>query len=325
VRRVTGTKVLSVVGPGRSGTTILAAVLGEADGIVDVGELRWLWRRGILERRICGCGVPPEECPVWSRVVARVLAGEDLSLPEFAQRVDAAQRVLASRRHRLRVLHRAATGRPWRRLEEVRAVTGRLVAAVSDVTGSRVVVDSSKRAQDAAVLTALPGVEHYVLHVVRDPGAVAFSWGRRDKQVRFAGGTRAMDTRGLMSSLNRWVESSLGAAVLRRYVPEERWMFLRYEDFAREPRAAVSRILAFLGEDPEGGPFVTEDTVELHVNHTVAGNPNRFKVGRVTIRLDDEWTRRMPRARRFAVQALMWPFLLRYGYPLRVPARVPAG
>lgn len=321
LRRVTGTKVLSVVGPGRSGTTILAAVLGEADGVVDVGELRWLWRRGLLERRICGCGVPPEECPVWSEVLAKVLAAEDVPLLEFARRVDAAQRVLASRRHRLRVLRRAAGGRTWHRLDEVRAVTGRLIEAVADVTGARVVIDSSKRAQDAAVLTGLDGVEHYVLHVVRDPGAVAFSWGRRDKQVRFADGTRTMDTRGLLSSLNRWVESLFGAAVLRRYVPEKRWMFLRYEDFAREPRAAIARILAFLDEDPETGSFVTEDTVELHVNHTVAGNPNRFKVGRVTIRLDDEWARRMPRARRYAVLALMWPFLLRYGYPLRVVAQ----
>jgi hypothetical protein len=311
--------VLSVVGPGRSGTTILAAVLGEADGIVDVGELRWLWRRGLLERRVCGCGLPPEECPVWSEVVAKVLAAHDLPLAEFAAEVDAAQAVLASRRHRLRVLRRAASGRPWRRLDEVRTVTKELVGAVADVTGARVIVDSSKRAQDAAVLAGLTDVDHYVVHMVRDPGAVAFSWGRRDKKVRFAEGTKDMGTRGLLSSLNRWVESWVGAAVLRTYVPEDRWLFLRYEDFAREPRAAVARILTFLGEDPDAGPFVTDDTVELHVNHTVAGNPNRFKTGQVTIRLDDEWTRRMPRTRRLVVRALLWPFLLRYGYPLRRP------
>jgi hypothetical protein len=324
LRRVTGTKVLSVVGPGRSGTTILAAVLGEVDGVVDVGELRWLWQRGVLERRVCGCGLPPDECPVWSEVMAKVLAAEDVSLEQFASRVAAEQGILASRRHRLRVIRRTAGGRPWKPVDDLRNVTSRLICAVADVTGARVVVDSSKRAQDAAVYAGLDDVEHYVLHVVRDPGAVAFSWGRRDKTVRLAGGTRAMGTRGLLSSLSRWAENSLGATALRPYVPAERWMFLRYEDFVREPRTAVRRILTFLGEDPNGEPFVTDDTVELHVNHTVAGNPNRFKVGRVRIRLDDEWTRRMPRPRRLAVRALMWPFLLRYGYPLREPARVMA-
>src|SRR4051794_16850069 len=83
------------------------------------------------------------------------------------------------------------------------------------------------------------------------------------------------------------------------HVPPDRWMFLRYEDFATQPRAAVARILAFLGEDGEP-PFVDDETVVLGVNHTVAGNPNRFRVGRVQVRLDGEWSRRMPRYRQLA-------------------------
>jgi hypothetical protein len=180
------------------------------------------------------------------------------------------------------------------------------------------VVDSSKRAQDAAVLAGLPEIDHYVLHIVRDPGAVAFSWGRRDKEVRLADGTRAMGTRGLLSSITRWTENSLGVEVLRRHVPADRWSYVRYEDFAAAPRAVVSEIVAFLGEEA-AAPFVTDDTVELHQNHTVAGNPNRFRTGRVRIKVDDEWRQRMPRSRQLLVRALTWPFLLRYGYRLGRP------
>src|SRR3712207_8311753 len=36
----------------------------------------------------------------------------------------------------------------------------------------------SKRALDAAVLAALDTIDHYVLHIVRDPRAVAHSWRR---------------------------------------------------------------------------------------------------------------------------------------------------
>lgn len=319
------TKVLSIVGPGRSGTTVLAGILGEVDGVVDVGELRWLWRRGLLERRPCGCGAPVADCPLWSEVVARALAGHPGTVMESAARIAAAQDVLVSRRHRLRVIRAAATGADWPPLAPVRAATAQLVAAIAEVTGARVVVDSSKRAQDAAVLAGLDDVEHYVLHMVRDPGAVAFSWAKADKTIRVAGGTRAMGTRGLLSSVTRWTENSLGAAVLRRHVPPERWTFLRYEDFAAQPRAAVARILAFLGEDG-AAPFVDEDTVALGLNHTVAGNPNRFRVGLVRIALDGEWRRRMPRSRRLAVRVLTWPLLLRFGYPLvpRAPAPGPA-
>src|SRR4051794_28113289 len=178
LRRVAGTKVLSIVGPGRSGTTILASVLGEAEGFMSVGELRWLWRRGLLERRSCGGGVPPAECPVWSRIVPGVLDGAGAT----ASGVAAAQDELSSRRHRLRAIRSAAGGEDgWEALDLVRDVTGRLVSAIAGTTGAMVIVDSSKRAQDAAVLAALDDVDHYVLHMVRDPGAVAFSWQRRGK------------------------------------------------------------------------------------------------------------------------------------------------
>ena len=305
------TKVLSIVGPGRSGTTVLAGILGGVDGIVNVGELRWLWRRGLLERRTCGCGLPVEECPLWSAVLAKLMAGRPGTAADLAAEVAAAQGLLISRRHRLRVIRSAAAGTAWPPLEPVRTVTAQLVRAIAEATGAGVVVDSSKRAQDAAVLAGLENVDHYVLHMVRDPRAVAFSWGRRDKAIRVAEGTRAMGTRGLLSSVTRWTENGLGASALRRQVPADRWMFLRYEDFATEPRAAVAGILAFLGEDG-APPFVEESTVVLDVNHTVAGNPNRFRVGPVRISPDDEWSRRMPRHRQLLVAALTWPLLLRF-------------
>jgi hypothetical protein len=303
-------KVLSIVGPGRSGTTVLAGILGGVEGVVDVGELRWLWRRGVLEQRTCGCGVPVPACPFWTPVLAKVMAGRGGTPVDFAVDVAAAQNLLVSRRHRLRVIRSAAGGIEWPPLEPVRTVTAQVVQAVAEVSGARVVVDSSKRAQDAAVLAGLDDVDHYVLHMVRDPRAVAFSWGKRDKAIRVAGGTRAMGSRGLLSSVSRWIENGLGAEALRPYVPGDRWLFLRYEDFAAHPRATIARILAFLGEDGTL-PFSADDSVVLDVNHTVAGNPNRFHVGQVTIRIDDEWSRRMPRHRQLLVQALTWPLRLR--------------
>ncbi|WP_170182638.1 sulfotransferase family protein [Blastococcus colisei] len=306
------TKVLSIVGPGRSGTTLLAGVLGEVDGVCNVGELRWLWHRGILQRRPCGCGRPPDECPVWSQVIAKLAMGST----ETPAGVVAAQDELAARRHRLRVIRGATRADPdWSALQRVRAVTGQLIRAITDVTGARVIVDSSKRAQDAAVLAGLDEVDHYVVHIVRDPAAVAFSWQRRDKTVQVGDQVHTMTTRRLLPSLQRWSENALSAEVLRRCVPSERWMFLRYEDFVAAPRPTVSRLLAFLGEE-ENAPFVDEDSVVLGLQHTVAGNPNRFRVGRIRITLDDEWRSRMPRRRRLLVRALTWPLLLRYRYPV---------
>lgn len=91
---------------------------------------------------------------------------------------------------------------------------------------------------------------------------------------------------------------------------------VRYEDFAADPRAEVRRLLASVEMAAEPGPFLDERTVLLARNHTVAGNPSRFRCGAVPIRPDDAWRERLPRRSRRAVTALSLPLLPRYRYPL---------
>jgi hypothetical protein len=307
-------KVLSVVGAGRSGTTVLASILGEIDGFASAGELRWLWERGVLAERPCGCGRKPTDCPVWSPVVAKTLA--DLGAGTTHTTVDeivAAQHEVARRGSFVRLL-RSIDGDTdaWEALRLVRSATASACRALTEVTGARVVVDTSKRASDAAVLAGLPDVDHYVLHIVRDPRAVVHSWSRA-KTFTTAGQTRTMGTRGLPSSARRWMSNGLSAEALRRRLPDSRWLHMRYEDFATEPRQSVQRLLDLMGEGG-GTPFEDDHTVRLNPNHIVAGNPSRFTTGSVTIRADDAWRRQMPRRNQQAVAALTLPLMLRYGY-----------
>ena len=315
-------KVLSVVGAGRSGTTILASMLGEVEGFTSAGELRWLWERGLRDERPCACGEPPGRCPVWSQVIPRTLVepagnGDRFTVDE----VVAAQHEVGARRNYPRVLRQLADGATaWPALRTVRAVTSSACTSLAAATGSRVVVDISKRPVDAAVLAGGPDIDHFVLHLVRDPRAVVHSW-RRAKTFTAGGQTRTMGTRGLASTVRRWSGNSLSAEALRRRLPPSRWLYMRYEDLAAEPRASVARIVDFLGE-AGAPPFVDEHTVLLRPNHIVAGNPSRFTTGEVTVRADDAWRRGMSRRDQWIVELTTWPLMLRYGYRLR-PGRLP--
>lgn len=316
---MTTTKVLSIVGPGRSGSTIIASVLGEVPSVVSAGEVRWLWRRGVLDQRPCGCGEPPARCTQWSPVLEHVFAGRcgPGGGPETVlKEVLDAQREVAARRNRLRVLRSASTTTTtWPSLSVLRAVTAEAVGSLACTTGSDLVVDTSKRAQDAAVLAGSRSVDHFVLHLVRDPRAVAYSWGRA-KSSTTDPDARKMGTRGPVSSASRWMENAIGAELLRRRLPADRWMDLRYEDFVAAPAATIAAVLGFVGIDRQA-PFISADTVILGANHIVAGNPSRFRTGEVRIREDDEWMRRMAPRDRLWVDAIVLPLLARYRYPLR--------
>ncbi len=309
-------KVLSIVGSGRSGTTVMAAILGEVAGFFNAGELHWVWGRSMIEQRPCGCGRPPAECPVWSRVVegAFGVPPEDQASGRGGEVIDqivADERELLAHRNRLRLLRgvdRAGLG--WPALERVRSVTACLYDNLVEATGARVIVDASKRPEDAAVLAGISIIDHYVLHIVRDPRAVVFSWSRLKASPD---GTSVMQRIRPSRVVQAWMEENASAEILRRHVPRDRWFFTTYENFAACPRQTVSEIVAFMQEEGSA-PFISADTVVLKVNHTLLGNPDRFRTGAVKIAPDDRWTSHMPRRRRVGVQVATLPLMHRYGY-----------
>ncbi|TDD84523.1 sulfotransferase [Actinomadura darangshiensis] len=291
-------KVLYITGWCRSGSTMLGNVLAEVPGVVHVGELRFLWRNGVLgtgSNRRCGCGSNHRECPFWSEVLEEVRpAGR--SLERHAAQVVAWQEEYRTR-HTWRVLQ-APPRNGW---PSTLAAAYRAIARVS---GARVVVDSSKYASDAAVLSTLPEIEGRYVHLIRDPRAVACSWARPKAYTGH---------RSVLNSTLHWTGFNLAAEAVGRAHRADS-LHMRYEDLVGSPRAAVGAVLALLGHGGQN-PVAADGTVELGGNHTVTGNPNRFARGRTAIEEDRRWHTALPRPQRSAATLLSLPLLNRYGYP----------
>lgn len=60
-------KIYFIVGPSRSGSSLLEERLNSIDGITAFGELRWFFRRGFLDNEICGCRKRFHDCHFWKR------------------------------------------------------------------------------------------------------------------------------------------------------------------------------------------------------------------------------------------------------------------
>lgn len=299
---------------GRSGSTILGNILGEADRFLCVGELHWLWQRALRQR--CACGELVPDCPVWSAVL-----GEGFGYPDS---VDPAA-IWEWQKSELRVPHAVRimrmqsaelSSRP--KLATYAAILTRLYHSLAAVTGSDVIVDTSKLPSVAALLRLLPDIDPYFVHLVRDPRAVAFSWQRRRQRIAVDWEEEGLRYGPLHSSLRWLVYNSMGDALRGR--SGARSTLLRYEDFVRAPRTHAERLVQLAGGDPRSLPFLDERTVELGVNHAVVGNPSRFRTGPITIRPDDQWLTEQSRVNRAIATAVAVPKLARYGYPLRARA-----
>ncbi len=161
-------------------------------------------------------------------------------------------------------------------------------------------------------MSLIPGIEPYVLHLVRDPRAVAYSWQREKYDPTYG----QMPTFGAISSSTSWVARNLLAQlVVKRRA--DRATVIRYEDFVADPKGTLEAIMRLVGESPDVLPLQDDRTLILGPNHNVLGNPNRFSTGPVKVRSDDEWKSRLSRRDAAIVTALTWPLLGRYDYSLR--------
>jgi hypothetical protein len=302
-------KVLYVVGLGRSGSTILSNSLGQIPGFFSGGELNFIWRHNVIENRLCGCGRPFRECPVWTKVMDEAYGGMDGVDPREMMRL---QNLGTRTRHIPSMLTEKGRRTLAERLEKLLISYGRLYEAIGEVTGSRVIVDSSKEPAHGFAMGMVPGVDFYALHLVRDPRAAAYSWSKKKPQPD-------TDTREHMvrfsptKSSALWDSWNASAEALWRRTPEG-YLRIRYEDFVSDPRESFEKILRLVGEADAEPPLVGEREVKLGVSHTVSGNPNRFETGAVELRPDREWISKMSPRNKALVTALTLPLLKHYGY-----------
>ena len=308
--------VLYVTGWCRSGTTVIGNLLNEVDGVVHVGELRYLWVNGVLghgTNSTCGCGSPVLACPLWRDVLHRVV-GPGADLPTVARHWVELQARLVRTRHTIsRLAGGVRRATPPGDVRELAALTTELYGAIAEAAGARVVVDSSKFPAEAALLVGSTDLDVRVLHVVRDPRATAHSWARPKAYIPAMGPARStLYWTGFNAA------SELVAARRR-----DRSARVRYEDFVRDPRGVLAGVLRLADLDVEP-PVDADGSAWLGVNHTVTGNPDRLRRGPLRIRPDDRWQAELPGGATATATAFALPLLHRYGYPLW-PARTPAG
>ena len=305
-------KVLYVAGLGRSGSTILANTLGQVEGFFSGGELNFIWKHALIENRLCGCGKPSQECEFWGPVFDEEFGNQSEALAREMMRL---QHAGARTRHIPLMLTEGGRRKIRGRLGQFLNNTGRLYKAVQAVSGSRVIVDTSKEPAYGYALSMVPGVDLRILHLVRDPRAAAYSWAKKKRQPD-SDEREFMHQKTPAQSAVLWDAWNAAIEVLWRQMPTK-YLRLRYEDFVADPRRSFEEILKLTGEEDAELRLVGERDVKLGISHTVSGNPNRFDTGTVELRQDRAWQKQMKPRDRALVTALTLPLLTRYHYSVK--------
>lgn len=300
--------VVFLAGAGRSGSTLLGDAMAQIPGWIHVGELRFLLEGNSWHDRTCGCGRSLRDCPMWRDVRSAAFGAEACSIDlEEVTRFS-----LSALRYRPRALlglsRQARSTEPIDQSAMLYAdALRRLYLAVASITGSQVIVDSSKIAMHVYLGSRFAGVRSHVVHLVRDVRAIAYSWRRSSIDDVTFGPARVSGS---------WVVSNLAVGALQARLGGSGYTLVRYEDFIRSPGDILGNIADAIGFPGAPLPLVGASTLRVGSNHTVAGNPSRFKSGDIELVPDEEWRRRIRVGDRMLATLPGVPLLRRYGYSL---------
>jgi hypothetical protein len=220
---------LTISGSGRSGTTIISVLLSQGPAVLNIGQLRDVLAAWAADHP-CTCGETLSTCSLWGPLRQRLwptASAADLAEADRALRramADAARLPDWNDSAALQALaatHRAAFDR-----------LGDMLRGLVEISGARLLVDSSKSPEFALACHLSGAVDLHVLNLVRDPRAVACSWARK-KPGRLGPRLAAWGQR--QRRIARWKET---AFVHHR--------MLSYEDFVASPQGALRSVLDWL-------------------------------------------------------------------------------
>ena len=310
------TRVIVVTGYPRSGTTLIARMLSQSIHGVAVGELFDRIQTS-PEIPLCGCGQRFAECEFWNPVIKATFGRWNAK--DFADFGRLAQSVGRSKHLPQLACSRIRSRGYQARMEELLQILEKLYQNVQAISGSTVIVDSSKSPAFPFLLMQNPALDVRAVQLIRDSRAVAYSVLRRSNAPDAAAKDRDVPMTDFAEVAGRWTLHNLVSDLERMLA--KNWLCIHYEQFAAEPIRVMRSILGHIGEiDPDLSCFSGSDTVNLQRNHIIGANRNRFEVGERSIRSDNEWQTTMSWREKSLVTFITLPMLLRHRYPIILPA-----
>lgn len=305
-----------ILGWGRSGSSILANILGSMPQSASLGEVRYLWDRGVLDNGICGCGERFAACDFWPH-----LAGENGCMGDVdPARAGALVKSIGSgaRRSQIPALHsNRARANYFERNRADLDLLMKVYASAFEKSQSNVLIDASKSPFYALnLLHPERPFDVAFLHLVRDPRAVLYSW-KKTKQREDSSDDQLFPRYSSTRSLMQWALVNSRCERFAGLAPNS-YFQVRYEDFADNWHSALLSGAGALFEPTEAGETITDGRAAMvHAQHSISGNPSRFDLGEVTLKPDTSWRDAVTRMDRNLAAMICGPVAGRYGYSLR--------
>jgi len=192
-----------------------------------------------------------------------------------------------------------------------------LVESLQEITGAKLVLDSSKLALRLKYLLQIPRMDIKVIRLIRDGRAVSLTYtdewsfaDAADPKLRGGGSgvRREPPRRDMAAAAHEWKRSNEAADCLVSQLPRSQWIEVRYEELCSQPEPTLRRLCQFLALNP--------DKIDLNFRSRkqhVIGNGMRLD-STSEIRLDERWREHLSIEDLRAFESVAGKLNRKYGY-----------
>ncbi|RZI59773.1 MAG: hypothetical protein EOP14_03815 [Pseudomonas sp.] len=280
-------KLVYILSPSFSGSTLLTMLLAQHPRIATIGELK-ATAMGPTNEYVCSCEQAIRSCPFWKTLKERCAdAGVSFDVSDFGTHFESSgrlkDRVMGAQvrgklfeRVRKTLLDSPVLGTTYRKILQRNA---RLIELICELQGGSLFLDGSKDPQRLMYFQRSGNWDIHVLRLHRDGRAQSNS--RRQKTrnpVDFPGAVA--EWRGTILQMDR-VCQSLGPDQIHT---------LQYERLCGDPQKVMGDIWRFLDVEP-----VEQDWSKVDLRkreHHILGNSMRTK-DKIKISMDTKWRERV--------------------------------
>ena len=246
--------LLYIMGAGRCGSTILNIILGAHPDIEAVGEIKtWPRHKGLPRDH----DLKDEDYEFWGNVLKQYIKLEGF-LPEFHQ----LERICRAIETPTKLIAHLFARISMEMSNDYYKHVSNLIFSIHNVSGKKVILDSSKSVARAYKLLMYPNFNVKVIHLIRDPRGTVWSFIKKDLEQKPKKPLRAIFD---YITLN-------GASILIRYLFRDKVIKVKYEDLIRQPAGVVEQILDFVNLDHGNVIDMIESDAEFDVKHLIDGN-----------------------------------------------------
>lgn len=301
--------IVYIAGYGRSGSTLLARILGSHKKMFAAGEL--INFANLMDSRdsVCSCGQTIERCALWS-VIVQNFKKKINSLSELAD----IQKRFESFSYFFRPFFEDRSSKAIRYRDTIQNLMDCISQKLPDDV--EYIVDSSKttwsRCFRPVSLSRIGSQQVKVIHLVRDGRGCMWSMLKgTDTGLLKDTELKPYSSFPVFRTAVHWPFANATAHLFQAIHPSKDYFRIRYEDLVANPVKTCAALGEFLGIRLEHHVEKILNGNDIDPGHIIAGNRMR-SFRKITLKADVEWKKRLKRHHQLLFLFLNWPLMLFY-------------